>query len=165
MGCRFFDLDAEVEKFHGTSIERLQNRSPSMDDFRKKCAAVLIHLATRESAEDIVVALPPRGLMGPYLRAVRVLGAVTVALRDRPENILSRIAFYDIDSKPIEKRLTRVEERLYLKEIKEDLAYFGRSYAKADLQVDLADTRGIEEAAAKVDEAFRVHLDRRGRAG
>ena len=65
--------------------------------------------------------------MGPYLRAVRLVDCPTVALTDKPEKILARIAFYDIDSKPIEKHLTPEERRLYLREIKADMAYFGRS--------------------------------------
>jgi shikimate kinase len=38
-----------------------------------------------------------------------------------PENLLERIRFYDIDSRPIEKKLTANEKKLSLKEIKEDI--------------------------------------------
>ncbi len=154
----FFDLDEEVEKFHGTSIERLQKRCNSMEEFRKKCALVLTYLTTRKCADDFLIALPPRGLMGPYLRVVRQLDGLTVALKDKAENILSRIVFYDIDSNPIEKHLTKAENRLYLKEIKADLAYFGRSYRKADLTVDLSETQGINAAAAEVERALRPRM-------
>ena len=119
LGRPFFDLDEEVERFYAASIERLQKRWDSLEEFRKKCAIVLTYLTTRKCGDDFVIALPPRGLMVPYLRAVRQIEGVTVvALKDRAENILSRIVFYDIESKPIEKRLTKLEERLYLKEIK-----------------------------------------------
>ena len=159
LGYPFFDLDEEVERFHGTSIERLQKRWNTMEEFRKKCALVLAYLTTRKCGDDFVIALPPRGLMGPYLRVVRQLDGVTVvALKDRAENILSRIVFYDVDSNPIEKHLTKAEERLYLKEIKADLAYFGRSYRKADLAVDLSEPHGIEDAAATVERALRARM-------
>ena len=67
---------------------------------------------------DCVIALPPSGLRDAFLRVVRRVPGVTVAIHDTPENILERITFYDIDSRPIEKHLTDEERRLYLKEIK-----------------------------------------------
>lgn len=158
LGCPFFDLDEEVEKFYGTSIERLQKRSKTMEEFRKKCASVLIYLTTGKCLDDFVIALPPRGLMGPYLRVVRQVDGLTVALKDKVENILSRIVSYDIDSNPIEKHLTKAEERLYLNELKADLAYFAGSYRKADLTVDLTETHGIRDAVEKVERALRAHM-------
>lgn len=158
LGCSFYDLDEEVEKFYSAPIERLQGRFGTMEDFRKKAALVITCLASRKGAEDFVIALPPRGLMGPYLQAVRRLDCLTVALDDKPESILARIVFYDVDSKPIEKLLTPEEKRHYLRDIKADRTYFGRSYRKADLTVDLSDTRSVEEASARVEESLRVKL-------
>ena len=36
LGVGFFDLDEEIEKFFGTSIERLQNRFITMHSFREE---------------------------------------------------------------------------------------------------------------------------------
>lgn len=157
LGCSFYDLDEEVEKFYGAPIERLQERFGTMEVFRKKSALVITCLASRKEAEDFLIALPPRGLMGPYLRAVQLADGLTVALKDKPENVLARLAFFDVDSRPIEKHLTPAEKRLYLKEIKADMAYFGRSYRKADLTVDLSDTRSVEEAAAEILEEIQCY--------
>ncbi len=154
----FFDLDQQVEEFYGTSIERLQKSSITMDGFRKKAAFVLAHLTTRKGADDFLIVLPPRGLMTPYLQVVRQGNGLTVALKDKAENILSRIVFYDIDSNPIEKHLSEIEKRLYLREIKSDLAYFKRSYERADLMVDLSDTHGVQDAADKVERALRARM-------
>lgn len=63
---------------------------------------------------------------------------MTVVIEDKPENILERITFYDIDSKLIEKHLTEEEKRLYLREIKKDITYFKKSYQRADLHTDIA---------------------------
>jgi shikimate kinase len=131
-----------------------------MEEFRKKCALVLIDMTTRKCADDFVIALPPRGLMGPYLRVVRDLDVLTVVLKDKAENILSRIVFYDIDSDPIEKHLTKTEERLYLKEIKAEWAYFERSYRRADLTVDLFKTQTVQDAVEKVERALRGRMQR-----
>jgi shikimate kinase len=67
----FFDLDGEVEKFFGTSIERLQNRFLTIHSYREKAAEALVHLLARPESRASVIALPPSGLMGGYLRAIR----------------------------------------------------------------------------------------------
>ena len=67
---------------------------------------------------DCVIALPPSGLRDAFLRVLRRVPGVTVAVHDTPENILERITFYDIDSRRIDKRLTAEERILYMKEIK-----------------------------------------------
>ena len=75
---------------------------------------------------------------------------VTVAVHDTPENILERITFYDIDSRPIDKHLTVEERALQLKEIKADISYFKRSYERADLHVTITGL-GPEASAAAID--------------
>ena len=147
-GCPFFDLDEEVERHFGLSIERLQARFLTGYSDRKECAAVLERVATANP--DCVIALPPSGLRDAFLRVVRRVPGVTVAVHDTPENILDRITFYDIDSQPIDRHLTGEERILYLKEIKADISYFKRSYERADLQVSIT---GLdpEASAAAID--------------
>lgn len=38
---------------------------------------------------------------------------------------------------PLDKKLTKKEKKLYLKEIKKDITYFNRSYTKAHITVDI----------------------------
>ena len=87
--------------------------------------------------------------MDNYWRIVKTAKATIVLLQDDPENILQRIVFFDIDSRPIQKNLTEREERLYLREIKRDIAYFRRSYQHANLTVHIAGL-GPEDAAHKI---------------
>lgn len=91
--------------------------------------------------------------MGAYWRAVRRVGGTTVVLNDKPENIVERVRFYDIDSRPIEKALTQEQKRAYLREIKKDIAYFRQSYDRADLQIDISGL-DLVGAARKVKEAL-----------
>jgi shikimate kinase len=64
---------------------------------------------------------------------------------------VERITFYDIDSRPIERRLSRGEKRLYLREIKKDMSCFGKTDARAHLRLDIAGldaarpVRGVHE--------------------
>src|SRR5689334_16169737 len=88
------------------------------------------------------------GLMTPYWKVVRGAQATIVVIQDTPENILERIVFFDIDSQPIPRTpLSAANRRYYLREIKADISYFRRSYAKATLSVDIAGADA--EAAAR----------------
>lgn len=93
--------------------------------------------------------------MGGYLRAIKNSFGVTVALSDKPENILERIIFYDIDSKLIEKCLTSSEKRWYLSEIKKDITYFRKTYDRAHLRVDISDL-DPKQAALRVKQAIEM---------
>ncbi len=152
MGLAFFDLDDEVEAFFGTSIERLQGRFLTPHSYRNEAAKALLRLLERPESRRSVIALPPSGLMGGYLRVVKRSAGVVVVLRDEPEKILERIIFFDIDSNPIDRRLTATEKRAYLREIKKDITYFGKTYARAHLSVYIAGL-DVEVAARRVQEA------------
>lgn len=145
----FFELDDAVESYFGKSIERLQNQFLTMREYREKAAEAQVHLLARPESQKSVIALSPSGLMGGYLRVIRKASGITVALSDRPENILARIRFYDIDSNPIEKVLTAEERQAYLKEIRKAIAYLRPSFKRADLTVDIAGL-GIGDAAHRI---------------
>jgi shikimate kinase len=148
-GYRFYDLDCEVEAFYGLSIERLQNRHNSMHDFRNAAAKVLEHILSSPESRRCVIALPPRGLMGAYWKVVKRTEATIAAIHDNPENILKRINFFDVDSRPIEKTLTDSERQMHLREIKADFSYFRMSYTNATMTADISGLN-IEGAARKI---------------
>ncbi len=136
MGLAFFDLDHEVETFFNTSIERLQARFLTPHSYGNEAAKALLHLLARPESRDSVIALPPSGLMGGYLRAVKRSAGLVVTLWDQPENIL--------------------EKRLYLREIKKDMTYFGKTYARAHLRIDITGL-DVEAAARRVKESVEVY--------
>jgi shikimate kinase len=157
LNCQFYDLDVEIEKFFKTSIERLRNRFLTVESFRNEAARALMHILGHPESRNCVIALPPSGLMGRYLRVLKKAGGTIVVLMDKPENILNRIAFYDIDSRPIEKHLTEREALLYLREIKKDITYYRKSYDRADMQVDISGM-SAEAAAEKVQQSLNNFL-------
>ncbi len=156
---RFYDLDAEVQLFFGTSIERLQNSHLTSNGFRRDVAKALRHVLSREESRDCVIALPPSGLMGACGKVVKTMqDTFIIVLVDTPENILKRITFYDIDSREIYKILSEDEKRAYRQEIRKDITYFKRSWTKANLVVDIAGCLGAEDAAHKVLETLPPHV-------
>ena len=142
MGLGFFDLDPEIEQFFGMSIERLRQKYLMPHDIRKEAAKALSYLLDKPESRQAVIALPPSGLMGGYLAVIKKTQGLKIVLLDTLERILDRIIFYDVDSIPMDKRLTDEERPLYLKEI----TYFKKSYARADLQVSIEDM-DVEQAA------------------
>lgn len=153
MNYKFFDLDHEVEKYFNKSIERLKSEFLTEASFRNEASLVLKNIVTNNKSHNCIVALPPSGLRDSYYKIIRKIPSITVVLRDSPENILSRITFYDIDSKPIRVRLTKSLKNRYLKQIKEDIQYFNTFYQKADLEVNIADLT-IEESVQKIENCF-----------
>jgi shikimate kinase len=148
--CQFFDLDVEIENFFGTSMERLRNRYLTQYSFRAEASRVLSHLLAREGSVDSVIAMPPSGLMDNYWKVIKKTPeTIIVALLDAPENILARITFYDIDSRPIQRNLTTADRRFYLQEIKRDIAYYRHSYKRAHIVVHIAG-RNPDEASLRI---------------
>jgi shikimate kinase len=163
--CRFLDLDVEIERFFGTSIGRLRNRHLASHDFRHTAVQALKHVLSRDDGRNCVIALPPSGLLGSCWKVIKdTRDAIVVVLRNAPENILDRITFYDIDSHPVQKNLTDREKRLCFREIKRDIAYFSRSFAKAHVSVDITGCNP-DEALHKVKDALTpARLDNRSEA-
>ncbi len=147
LNCPFFDLDLEIEKFFGTSIERLRSKFSTAGSFQAEASKALKKIVSKH--ENFAMALPPSGLTGSYWKIVEKSSGTIVVLRDRPENILKRIAFFDIDSKPIEKKLSAKERKLYLREIEKDIACFNPSFERAHVSVDL-DGAGVDESARTI---------------
>ena len=147
---RFFDLDIETERFFGMSIERLRNRHLSSHGFHLARSQALKHVLSREESYNCVIALPPSGLLGALWKIIcKAQDATTVVLRDTPEKILGRITFYDVESRSMQRDLTDHEKRHYLREIKRDIAYFNRSFCRADLSVDISGS-SLEDALRRV---------------
>ena len=152
----FFDLDDEIEIFFKTSIERLQEKFLTIHSFRNEAAKALIHLLSQPESQHCIIALPPSGLMGGYLRVIKKTNGTVAVLTDKPENILKRIIFYDVDSRLIEKNLSSEQKKLHLREIKKDITYFGKSYQRANLHVDISGL-DIDQAAVKIKEAIEEY--------
>jgi len=94
--------------------------------------------------------------MGGYLKVLKKNHGIKVVITDKPENIVERLRFYDIDSRPIEKELTLKEKKLYLREVKGDMTYFGTSYKRANLQVDISGLEPVQ-AAHKIIDAVNTY--------
>jgi shikimate kinase len=155
----FFNLDTETELYFGKSIERLRSRYLTGHSFRYEVGAVVLNdIIFKRDSSDSVISLPPSGLMDAYMRAIRkAAGCLVVAITDTPENILKRITFYDIDSRPIQRELNDREATYQLKEIKKDMTYFGKTYKRAHLVVDIAG-QSIEDSVSTIKDTIQSYV-------
>ena len=162
LGCQFYDLDREIERHFGKSVGRLRAETLTPYSYRKQFASVVLKKVLQaEPDSSFVMALLPSGLMDSMWAILKKTDRIVVALRDSAENILSRITFYDTDSRPITKTLTEKERAYYLRDIRADMAYFGRTYRRADLTADIAGL-DVEGSATKIE---RLLGERQSAAG
>ncbi|MDA8226623.1 MAG: AAA family ATPase [Desulfitobacterium hafniense] len=138
IGYKFIDLDYEVEAYYNKPIEFLQKEYFTMEAYRKKVLEVLKDVLQKHH-DNYVLALPPSGLRESFRKVINTVDPVIIVLTDRAKNILERISFYDEYSRPMEKReLSEREKENYLREIRLDMEYFGRSYGKVDYRINIA---------------------------
>lgn len=137
IGYKFFDFDYEIEKYFNSYITALKRKYPIERTYREKASVVLSKIL-KENDDHFIIAMPPSGLMDYYWRIIKKDDRIiTIALQDKAENILKRIAFYDEYSKPMESPVTKENEKHYLREIRLDNEYFGKSYKKAKIQYNI----------------------------
>lgn len=137
IGYKFFDFDLEVEKYFNSHITFLKKEYPFERTYREKVSVVLSKIL-KENNDNFIIAMPPSGLLDNYWRIIKKDDSLTtIALWDKAKNILERITFYDDYSKPMESPVTKENEKYYLKEIRLDIEYFGRSHKRAKIRKDI----------------------------
>ena len=158
LGYKFFDFGQEVEAYFNSHITFLQEKWWTGHEYRKNTRVVLQKILA-ENADDFVIAMSPSGLMDFYWRIIQKdESLVTIVLRDRAENILKRLTFYDDYSEPMESPVNEDNEHHYLESIRADMEYFGRSFARAKYQHRI-DGKGVAEVA---DALLALVTDREG---
>lgn len=140
LGFPFFDMDEEIEKYYQKPIERIQDECLTMNGFREKASVVLDYVLSKN--DNSIISGTPAGLKYSYLQIYKKHAKkreiVSIHIKDKPENILSRLTFYDKDSKPIKINLDESEKKKYLRKIIGDFNYFKDSYKRADIQLDIS---------------------------
>ena len=74
-----------------------------MYSFRAEYQRLWFIFGRKKNLENCVISLPPSGYMDAYWRIIKKVNAITIVLSDKPENILKKLKFMNIESKKIEK--------------------------------------------------------------
>lgn len=135
----FFDIDEEMEKYYQKPIERIQNDCLNMTKFREMGSKVLDLVILK--SENTVIATTPAGLKYSYYRVYKnhknEKKIISIHIKDKPENILKRLIFFDKESIQIEIVMNDLERKLYTKEIINDYKFFNESLKRADLEINI----------------------------
>jgi len=139
MKYSFFDVDEEVEKHCRKPIERIQEECLSMNGYREKASKVLDIILSNN--DNTVISGTPTGLKHAFLQVYKKhkkkKEIISIHIKDKPENIVNRLTFYDIDSNPIVEIFDESKKKRYLRKITGDYNYYANSYERADLQLDI----------------------------
>jgi len=161
MDYKFFDFDFEVEERMNEHISSIKKRTLAFINekgYRDEVKHILDDILTKNE-DNIVIAMPPGGLYQSYSAIINKHSDVlTIALKDRAENIFERLTFYDDESKPLYNVLNERNKPLYLREIKKDIQYFSRTYRKAKMHFNL-DGMTANEAAHALLKAIKQTVD------
>jgi shikimate kinase len=135
----FFDIDEEIEKYYQKPIERIQDDCIGITKFREMGSKVLDLIISKNG--NAVIATTPSGLKYSYYRIYKKYKIekkiISIHIKDKPENILKRLIFFDKDSMQIEVVMNDLEMKLYKKEIINDYNYFKESFKHADLEINI----------------------------
>jgi len=137
----FYDFDKEIEKYFGKPIECMQEKFLFPHSYREETRIVLRELLNKKG--NSVIASCPSGLRDVYLREYKKSKEnkentlISIHISDKPENILERLTFYDIESRLLNKKLSEKEKRLYLKEIKKEITFFKKFNNRADYEFNI----------------------------
>lgn len=151
MEYKFFDFDLEVEERMNEHISSIKKRTLAFINekgYRDEVKHILADILSK-NPDKIVIAMPPGGLFQSYTAIInKHPDVLTIALKDKAENILERLTFYDDETKPIYNVLNKKNRPLYLSEIKKDIEYFSRTYRKAKLHFNVDGMTANEAAHA-----------------
>lgn len=127
LGFKFYDLDDEIKKRMGMTLEEFVHTS----DLRwrdQKRGSIIKKLI--QSGEDLVLAVTPISYTDNFRNRINGDDILAIELYDTPENIFSRLVFSDEnDTVYTDDRYKNEHKKYYLREIQADLDCYGVIYA------------------------------------
>ena len=149
LNCKFMDLDNINIKNYG-SIEAFQRVFPFSYDRALKQGMTLRTLID-EDKEDVVIAVTPINYADGINELFELENVVAFEVQDTAEHIFDRLLFTDENDVIMEdsEEYKLQHASYYLKEIKEDIAYYGNVYKKVENKIFL-DGKSAEEGASMI---------------
>lgn len=123
LGYNFYDLDDEVKKSLGVSLEEFTNTGDLYwrDEQRGN---VIKEILKKE--EELVLAISPISYPESFKKQIIADDIILIELYDQAENIFSRLVFSDENDKVyIDDFYKNKFRNYYMKEIKADLEWYG----------------------------------------
>lgn len=128
LGYKFYDLDEETKLYCHMTLEEFVNTISyyERDKIREN---ILDNLLSR--SQNKVIAVTPMYYSRCFNKYLTRDGVLAIELQDTPENIFSHLIFGDENDHVYKDDAYRDAHRsYYLREIKKDITYYKRSFAK-----------------------------------
>lgn len=132
IGFEFRDLDEEIKKHYGITLEQFVNMGNLREKDYKR-GAMIKRLLRAE--ENLVIAITPISYTENFKRRITDDDILLVELVDTSENIFSRLVFSDEDDNLyVDDDYKNEHKSHYLKEIQADIDWYGRVYSEMGIK-------------------------------
>lgn len=122
LGYVFYDMDEEVKRYFGITLEEFVNTG-TLEDRDRKRSEVLCRIVLDK--HDKVIAVTPISYMNYFYKFLKYKNVLAIELCDTPENIFDRLVFSDEnDVVYSDDEYKYAHRHYYLKEIKKDIEYY-----------------------------------------
>lgn len=152
--CHFYDLDEEVKKKLGITLEEFVSTGTLEERDSVRCSVILSLISI---SFDKIIAVSPLS----YIHLIRNLfsaeNVFTIELIDSAENIFDRLVFSDEKDNIYKDDDYKNRYRdYYLKDIREDLKWYGSVYSAVKHKFDMKG-KSVDDVTEELIK--RYHLD------
>ena len=136
LNCDFDDIDDEIKRRYGR-IENFKLEYP-WDYERHKEKGRILKEIIKKYEDNVIIAVSPIFYFRCFSSLLKEKDALLIELQDKPECVLERIEDLDENENPYRIEIVNEQERKYfLSEIKKDITYYKRVYAKIPYKFDM----------------------------
>ena len=160
LNYEFDDLDEEIKRRHG-KIDAFMNKYPWTYERHKERGKIVSDIVNKYE-DNVVIAVSSIFYVRCFSKLLEDENILGVELQDKPENILKRLVYADEDDNVFPIEITTEKERkYYLSEIKKDITFFKRIYAKITNKFDMngEDPETVTERLAKYIEDIKNGIE------
>lgn len=152
--CHFYDLDEEVKKKLGITLEEFVSTGTLADRDSVRCSVIhsLISIPS-----DKIIAVSPLSYIHPIQNVFSAANVFAIELTDSAENIFERLVFSDKkDNIYTDVDYKNRYRDYYLNDIREDLEWYGSVYSAVKHKFDM-NGKGLVDVTEELIK--RYHLD------
>ena len=160
LNYEFDDLDEEIKRRYG-KIDTFRNKYPWTYERHKERGKILSDIVNKYE-DNAVIAVSSIFYVRCFSKLLEDENILAIELQDKLENILKRLVYADEDDNVFPLEITTEKERkYYLSEIKKDITFFKRTYAKITNKFDMngEDPETVTERLAKYIEDIKNGIE------
>lgn len=160
LNYEFDDLDEEIKRRYG-KIDAFMNKYPWTYERHKERGKILSDIVNKYD-DNVVIAVSSIFYVRCFSKLLEDENILAIELQDKLENILKRLVYADEDDNVFPLEITTEKERkYYLSEIKKDITFFKRTYAKITNKFDMngEDQETVTERLAKYIEDIKNGIE------